>query len=604
MINAAPRTRRFAAVAMTATLAIAACDPAPSPSPSPLPATQAPAPTPSGDPRVGGTLYLLTDRQLEHLDPQRMYDPEDLAFLGSTVFRSLLSYRSSPDPIDGTTLVPDLATDLGRPSDGGRTWEFTLRDGVIFETGEPITCQDIRYGVSRTFATDVITGGPRYAIQFLDIPANPVTDPADPRSVFPSAYYGPYQGTGQALFDQAVECSPDNRTVTFRLSTPVADFNYVTTLGFSPVPIGRDTRESYGLRDQFPSSTGPYIVLSNTPAESDEGGELVLARNPNWDRATDDVRPAYPDRWVIEYGLDPNEVDARLIAAEGDDAFALGYGQLQGATRPDVFLNATTPKPPFADRAVSGSSPFVHYLWIDAQRVPNLKERQAIMVGLNRTSLLNFQGGAFHGGFADGLISPSIGEDYAPTEIWETGFDELIPPVGAPNLARELIRDSGEPPRTFIFATEDTHNGRTFGEAVRTSLERAGIRVRVRVVPGGEGDFGLFGWAADWPSASSVIPPLLTLRGGWDRSNVDDPEFNAAVDEALATLDPEEQARMWQDLNRHAVENAWVVPTFFTRSYALAGTRVGPIYRWPAYSSWPYAELHVLPDDPSAIGRT
>src|SRR4029453_18461358 len=139
-----------------------------------------------------------------------------------------------------------------------------------------------RYGVSRTFATDVITGGPRYAIQFLDIPANPVTDPADPRSAFPSAYYGPYQGPGQSLFDQAVQCSPDNRTITFHLSTPVADFPYVTTLGFSPVPIGRDTPDSSGLRNQFPSSTGPYIVLSNTPADGDDAGELVLARNPNW----------------------------------------------------------------------------------------------------------------------------------------------------------------------------------------------------------------------------------------------------------------------------------------------------------------------------------
>jgi peptide/nickel transport system substrate-binding protein len=590
----AQQARRIGAAALAAMLAVSACNPTPTPSPSPAPATQPPAPTPSGDPRVGGTLYLLTDRRLEHLDPQRIYDPEDLAFLGSTVFRSLLSYRSSPDAIEGTTLVPDLATDLGRPSDGGRTWEFTLRDGVIFETGEPITCQDIRYGISRTFATDVITGGPRYAIQFLDIPPNPVTDAADPRSAFPSAYYGPYEGTGQSLFDQAVECSPDNRTITFHLSTPVADFNYVTTLGFSPVPIGRDTREQYGLRNQFPSSSGPYIVLSNTPADDDVGGELVLVRNPNWDPENDPVRPAYPDRWVIEYGLDPNDVDARLIAADGDDAFALGYGQLQGAIRPDVFESATTPKSQFADRAVSGVSPFVHYIWIDAQRVPNLQERQAIMVAINRTALLNFQGGAFHGGYADGLISPSIGEDYAPTGIWETGFDQPIPEAGAPALARELIRDSGENARTFVFATEDTHNGRTFAEAVRTSLERAGIRVRVRVTPGGEGDFGAFGWAADWPSASSVIPPLLTLRGGWDRSNVDDPAFNEAIAEALATLDPEDQARMWQDLNRQAVENAWVVPTFYTRSYALAGTKVGPIYRWPAYSSWPYADLHVV----------
>ena len=585
---------------MATALAVSACNPTPSPSPSPtpLPPTQ-PAPTPSGDPRVGGTLYLLTDRDLGQIDPQRIYDPEDLAFLGSTLFRSLLSYRSSSDPVQGTTLTPDLATDLGRPSDGGRTWEFTLREGVAFETGDPITCSDIRYGVSRTFATDVVTGGPRYAVQFLDIPPNAVTDPADPDSAFPSAYYGPYDGTGQDLFEEAVECSADGRTITFHLNTPVADFNYVTTLGFSPVPIGRDTGNSYGLGNQPPSGSGPYIVESNT--DSDDGGELVLVRNPSWDAATDPVRPAYPDRWVVEYGLDPSDVDARIIAAQGDDAFALVYGQLQPMSRPDVFEDAETPKSDFADRAVSGISPFVHYIWINVDRVPNLLERQAIMVAINRTSLRNFYGGVFHGGFADGLISPGIGEDYAPTGVWDTAFDEPVSEDGAPDLARELIRDSGEDLRTFVFASQDTPNGEILGEAVRTSLERAGIRVRVRVAGDAPSDFGLFGWAADWPSASSVIPPLLTLRGGWDLSGVDDPAYNAAIEEALATLDPAEQARMWQELNRQAVENAWVVPTFFTRGYSLAGTQVGPIYRWPAYGSWPYAELHVLPGGPGPV---
>jgi peptide/nickel transport system substrate-binding protein len=109
------------------------------------------------------------------------------------------------------------------------------------------------------------------------------------------------------------------------------------------------------------------------------------------------------------------------------------------------------------------------------------------------------------------------------------------------------------------------------------------------------GDFGSGGWGADWPNASTVIPALFTEQGGWDLSHVDDPAFNAAVLDAETTADRAVQAQKWQALNRQAMEDAWVIPTFFGLSQSLAGTRVGPIYRWPAYTSWPYPVMYVKP---------
>lgn len=90
-----------------------------------------------------------------------------------------------------------------------------------------------------------------------------------------------------------------------------------------------------------------------------------------------------------------------------------------------------------------------------------------------------------------------------------------------------------------------------------------------------------------------MIPPLFTQAGGWDLSQVDDAAFNAAVEDALATLDRTQQARKWQDLNRRAIENAWVIPTYGGRDLRLAGSRVAPIYQWPAFHSWPYPEMRV-----------
>ena len=39
-----------------------------------------------------------------------------------------------------------------------------------WQDGQPVTCEDFKYGVSRTFATDVITGGPNYILGYLDVP--------------------------------------------------------------------------------------------------------------------------------------------------------------------------------------------------------------------------------------------------------------------------------------------------------------------------------------------------------------------------------------------------------------------------------------------------
>ena len=45
---------------------------------------------------------------------------------------------------------------------------------------------------------------------------------------------------------------------------------------------------------------------------------MVLVRNDNWDPESDPYRPAYPDKIVIKFGLDPSVIDQRLIQDAGD----------------------------------------------------------------------------------------------------------------------------------------------------------------------------------------------------------------------------------------------------------------------------------------------
>jgi peptide/nickel transport system substrate-binding protein len=565
---------------------------------------QPPAGSQSGAPQgsgsggaKGGTVYILTQaEQWNRIDPQRAYTGEDLAFFGATIYRSLVSYTpGESDATKANQLIPDLATDTGTPNADATQWKFTLRDGATWQDGSPVTCEDVKYGVSRTFANDVISEGPTYAIAYLDIPAED-----DPKSTFLSKYHGPYDKGGQDLYDKAVTC--DGNTITFNLKQPVPDFNYTTTLGFSPVPQKADTGEKYDSADVV--SSGPYKVDSYTTGN---GGKFVLVRNENWDQASDPIRTALPDKWEVDFGIDPKIMDQRLMASNGPDATALMYGNVQPENLATIFQDPQTVNPQYQGRAWSAFDPYSIYFFINVQKVKNVKVRQAMAVALDRQALLLNAGGQFAGVLADGVIKPNIGQDYAETG-WATDlFGEAIPPEGNPELAKKLIQESGASAADlsigFNYATSPVNE--QAAAIVKSSLEKAGFKVTPKPLEPGSyysvvfdpekaAETGTGGWGPDWPNASTVIPPLFTQEGGWDLSQVDDPAFNQKVKDAQTELDRATQAKMWQDLNKEAMQHAWVIPTRFNTAQVIAGNKLGGVdYQWPPYGSWDYSQIYV-----------
>jgi len=542
-------------------------------------------------PKAGGTIYILTHaEQWDQVDPQRVYTGEDLAFFGGTIQRSLTAYKFSSDAKEGTSVVPDLATDTGQHNADATQWNFTLRDGATWQDGSPVTCDDIKYGVSRTFATDVINQGPTYAIAYLNIPT--LKDGT-------SAYKGPYKKTGQDLYDKAVTC--DGNKITFNLNKPVPDFNYTVTLGFSPVRQKDDKGETYGQSPNLVVSDGPYMVQSY---QTGNGGKMILVRNPKWDPKSDPLRPAYPDKWEVDFGIDTKVIDQRLMASAGNDQFAIQYGNIQPENLATIFSSTEQTTPKFNGRAVSGFDPYSRYYWINVNKVKNVKIRQAMAVALDRQAIRLNIGGAFAGDYADGVIKPNIGQDYAPTGLWDTLLGQKVPDNGDPDFAKKLIQESGVPAPKLTFDFPDTPtNGKT-ASIVIASLGKAGFTVTPNPIEPGQyysvvfdpqkaHEFGTGGWGADWPNASTVIPPLFTQKGGWDLSQLDDAAFNQKVEAAQVELDRAKQSTAWQDLNKEAAQNMYVIPTFFGLSQTLAGTKVGPIYRWPAYGSWPYGIMYV-----------
>jgi peptide/nickel transport system substrate-binding protein len=541
----------------------------------------------------GGTLTILTHaEQFDHLDPQRNYTGEDLAFANGYITRTLTAYKLSKDGKTAGELVGDLATDTGKASDGGKTWAFTLRDGVKWEDGSDVTCADVKYGESRTFAQTVITDGPTYAIPLLDIPKDKDGNPT---------YKGPYETANNdtAAFDKAVECSSDNKTITFHLNQPAGDFNYTVTLtAFAAVPKAKDTGEKY---DDAVQSDGPYKITEYT-----KGQQMVLERNSNWSKDVDPYRPAYPDKIVVKFSIDPSVLDQRMEGDAGEDQTAISRDNLQTASLSTVFND-----PRFEKRRVNEFDPYTRYIAINTEKVPNLKHRQAILAAADRAQMLTIAGGSFAGDLADGSIKPNLSADYAPTGLWDTLLGAKVPDTGDPELAKKLITESGEPMPSLTYDYAKSPDADKSAAALQASLKKAGITLKLNAIEAGkyystvldpakENELASAGWGPDWLNASTVIPPLFTPSGGFDLSQVNDKDFNAKVDAAMKELDRAKQATMWQELNKESVAQAWILPTRFGREQRLAGSKVGnasgdngQVYLWAPYGSWPYADLYV-----------
>ncbi|WP_088287088.1 ABC transporter substrate-binding protein [Kineosporia sp. A_224] len=547
----------------------------------------------SGDSKAGGTLNVFSGGdKIAHLDPQRNYTGVDLAFAGTFLHRSLTTYATGEGEA-GTKIVPDLATDTGTPDATGKVWKFTLRDGITFEDGSAITCDDVKYGVSRSFAQDVITDGPQYAVSMLDVPKD--KDGA-------SIYTGPYKNTpeGVAAYDKAVTC--EGKTITFNLNKPVPDYAGTTTLlTYSPVPKAKDTGEKY---DMAPVSSGPYKIESYVEKKA-----LTLVRNTAWKKESDPVRNAFPDKVVMSFSINPQVIDQRLIKSTGDDAFAVTAEGIDPADLATVFDN-----PQNAARATDQLDPFVRYYAINTKKVPNVKHRQALMAALDREALRKLAGGTFAGDFADGAVKPNIGIDYAPTGLWDGLLGEAVPPTGNVELAKKLIAEAGEAPPEITFDYGKAKDDQTADKAAaiaKASWEKAGFKVKLNPIeqsayyptvldPAKQGSVSGAGWGPDWLNASTVIPELFTPTGGFPMSQWDDKTFVAAVDDAKTTLDRNEQAKKWQELNKQAVQLGLIIPTRFGKEQEIFGSKVktasfgGKPYINPAFGGPSWNDLYLV----------
>lgn len=522
-------------------------------------------------PATGGTLRVALSGWPNYLDPQRVAAALE-ANVSKLVTRTLTTFRMEAGE-ETSQLVADLATDTGRPNADSTVWEFTLKEGVRWEDGEPVTCQDLKYGVQRRYTRDEDrqTG--------FTVPFQLLRDNDEP-------YRGPWVGGdngGEGL--TSVECV-DQRVVRYHLDKPVGDFNFAVSLAvFAPVrPGADDDRAAY---NRAPLATGPYRVAEHR-VDADAPGEnrLVLERNPHWDRDTDPHRPAHPDRIQFERVDDAAVTTNNLVNDEGQDRSRIFLDTDIAPT----FLQQVMTDPELSGRVAHGPQGAVRYLPINVDLVPELECRQALAYALNKRKFRSVLGGQLVGELATGIIPPNLAahQDFDP-------YGTLEFPDGQPERAVEILTEAEangiDCPEEVSFAFPDTAEIGRVATTVVESYQQVGIQVTPVPIPAGdyftsEGILGTqgweltwLGWVPDWPNGSAVIPALFDGRTSAPGTpgyvgRLNDERINELIDQAFAETDLERQYRLWGDIDRELMEMAVAIPVMYTNALRMHGSNV------------------------------
>jgi YVTN family beta-propeller protein len=525
----------------------------------------------------GGTLTVISPQLPSGhpdlpTDPAVAYDTWAWQMLSLTN-DGLVGYRRVAG-LAGDELVPDLATRLPVPSDGGRTYTFRLRADIRYSTGALVRPEDFRRAIERVLV--------------INRRENPFIPP------FYAGIVGASQcerSPGPCDLAQGIVTDDAADTVTFHLTAPDPDFLYKLAFSWAyAVPAG--TPDHPISAAQLPA-TGPYLTKSLAP-----GHTWILVRNPRFRQWSSQAQPGgYPDRIVLRLDVAPDQAVADVEHGEASVLLSAppdSIGQL--ATR-------------YTSQLHSGPLAATIALTLNTRVAPfdKLAARQAVNDAIDRNTVIALNGGP--------LTAQPTCQILPPTTLGYRPYCPYTSQPGpgaawtAPDLAlgERLAQASGTlgDRVTVLYGNQGApFPSLATARYVVSVLGQLGYRASLRVVSpeayysvlGDSRDqvqAGFFSWYQDYPAPSDFIGPLLScasfLPGNPDNLNTAefcDPRIDAQAEQALA-VNPSDStaAYRWAAIDHELVDQAPWVPLYSPRDLTVLSARVGN------YQFHPYWDL-------------
>ena len=434
----------------------------------------------------GGTLRLnVSATDYEYLDPALTYDSIGWATIYA-VNMQLLNYPDKPGAAGGNQLVPEAATGFPVVSKDGRTYTFTVKSGLKFSDGSPITAAAFARAIYRVCHPD--QGSP--AVAFAGNFGNCTAFNAKTANSLTGI-----TAKGQKLTVKLLQADP---TFVAQISMP---FFAAVKPNMAINPKGIDV---------YPSA-GPYKIVSR-----EAGRSLVLDRNTFYKGN----RPANPDRIVVTTNTDQNQ--SLLQVKSGDANHDLGgVPSVQNGPLSEEF-------------GVNKSRYFVNplvgvgYLVMNNDRpvFKNVAARKAVNFAIDRPALLRTRG-KFGGKRTDQILPPAL-PGYTAANLY--------PIVGANPTKAKSVYGAGGAINLMHTTTAAAVN---YAQIAKYNLEQAGFNVTLKPQPfavaiktmgtkGNDIDIYTAGWIADYFDPFDFINVLLDGTTIQDANNTNYAYYNSA----------------------------------------------------------------------------
>jgi YVTN family beta-propeller protein len=515
----------------------------------------------------GGT-FTVVNFALPATDPAVGYAPWSFPAL-DTVYDSLVTFRRTDGP-SGLILVPDLATTLPRPTDGGTTYTFTLRRGIRYSNGTLVRASDIRRGLQRQLSFG-----------------------SDPASYYDGILGAPAcrQHPGRCDLSAGIVTNDAAGTVTFHLNQADPDFLYKLSEPLAaPAPPGAP--DHLIGRGPFMPGTGPYMISQYRPNRS-----LTLVRNPYFRQWSYAAQPAgYPSVIRFEQITSPSKQQAAVAAGTAD------LVDIAENLQPYHPLSVRYPT-----RLHPGIKDVTNYFLLDTRQPPftNIKARQAVNYAIDRAHIIQ-------------LLQLGPGEATPTCQILPADFpghQGYCPYTTGPQngvwhgpdmaKARRLAKESGT---TNVPVTVWTFNDRAdkaVGSYLVQLLKDLGYRAHLLPVSSDRlftavNNYhskiqigGVVSWYADFPAPSDFFLADLTCHSFYiDPTNTNnwagfcDPQVDKLANQAQAAqlTDPAYARRLWAQVDRIVTNQAPWVPVYNESfSTGFVSSRVGNYQDSPFY---------------------
>jgi peptide/nickel transport system substrate-binding protein len=463
----------------------------------------------------GGTFTILANSSFGVADPAQNYTLEEWQLLINT--HDGLTQFKRVGGTEGTKIVPDLATALPTPTDGGKTYVFHIRPGIKFSNGTTMKPSDF----VRTFERQFTVPGP---------------------TSFYSGIVGADKCTAKKCdLSKGVVADDSAMTLTIHLTAPDTEFFDKIALPFAYVVPGKTPLKLTG--NNVPPGTGPYMWQSYNPNKA-----AVLVRNPYFKLWSKDAQPeGYPDKIIEKYGLPISEEVTQVQNGQADEVFdgdvipSDRLAELNGAQ----FKNQVHVNPLTAD----------WYFALNTKTAPfnNLKARQAINFAADRNAYVKIAGGPSLGVPTCQILPPNF-PGYKPYCPYTAGSDHTK--WTAPDIAKakQLVQQSGTAGMKVVVNSATDETSKALALQMVSDLNKIGYKASTQLLTGSiqypfvqnsnnskKWQVAWSAWYQDYPVPSDFLNVLLgcgSIHPGSDAS----PNIAAFCDQAI-------QAKMTQASN-------------------------------------------------------